>query len=202
MPVGAPACWSPIRSERDRVPLIAAADILACIETCGESPVGVLLSGDVGFYSGAKICGRCWRDTRVESLPGISSLAYPCTKLKTSWQDAAACGQRPRTYTRRGWRGAKPRQRPSFLTGGKTKAQDVCRAHCRMGHGLGGDLKLGRDTSPMRKSGVSLPARPRSWRSWSSRIWPYCCAGIPALFSGAFPTPAFRTTRFSGEMPP
>ena len=56
--------------------LIAAADILAHIETCGESG-GVLLSGDVGFYSGAKNLWPLLEGYEVESLPGISSPGLP-----------------------------------------------------------------------------------------------------------------------------
>ena len=52
--------------------------------------VAVLLSGDVGFYSGATgLLGKLDRnvyDVNVE--PGISSLVYLCAKLGTTWQDA------------------------------------------------------------------------------------------------------------------
>ena len=52
--------------------------------------VAVLLSGDVGFYSGARgLLERLDRnvyDVVVE--PGISSIVYLCAKLGTTWQDA------------------------------------------------------------------------------------------------------------------
>ena len=52
--------------------------------------VSVLMSGDVGFYSGAKkllaAIDRGSFDVTVE--PGISSLVYLCSKMETSWQDA------------------------------------------------------------------------------------------------------------------
>ena len=52
--------------------------------------VAVLLSGDVGFYSGAtSLLGKLDRnvyDVNVE--PGISSIVYLCAKLGTTWQDA------------------------------------------------------------------------------------------------------------------
>ena len=52
--------------------------------------VAVLLSGDVGFYSGATgLLGRLDRnvyDVNVE--PGISSIVYLCARLGTTWQDA------------------------------------------------------------------------------------------------------------------
>ena len=52
--------------------------------------VAVLLSGDVGFYSGATgLLGKLDHnvyDVNVE--PGISSIVYLCAKLGTTWQDA------------------------------------------------------------------------------------------------------------------
>lgn len=49
----------------------------------------VLLSGDIGFYSGAK---RLYeeleqRDFEVDALCGISSVIYFCGKLRTAWED-------------------------------------------------------------------------------------------------------------------
>ena len=50
----------------------------------------VLLSGDSGFYSGArKLCERL-RDLEPEVLPGIGSLSYFCAKLHRSWEDVRA----------------------------------------------------------------------------------------------------------------
>ena len=51
--------------------------------------VVVLLSGDIGFYSGAK---RLYeeleqRDFEVDALCGISSVVYFCGKLRTAWED-------------------------------------------------------------------------------------------------------------------
>ena len=52
-------------------------------------PIVVLLSGDIGFYSGAK---RLYeeleqRDFEVDALCGISSVVYFCGKLRTAWED-------------------------------------------------------------------------------------------------------------------
>ena len=49
----------------------------------------VLLSGDIGFYSGAK---RLYeeleqRDFEVDALCGISPVVYFCGKLRTAWED-------------------------------------------------------------------------------------------------------------------
>ena len=118
--VGAPRLLEPYQKGKNCVPLIAAADILAYIETCGESPVGVLLSGDVGFYSGAKNLWPLLEGYEVESLPGISSLAYLCTKLKTSWQDAHVASAHGRILNAAGE--VQSHAKTFLLTGGKTTA--------------------------------------------------------------------------------
>ena len=47
----------------------------------------VVLSGDAGFFSGAKKLLPLLSDCRVEVLPGLSSLAVLCARVKTSWED-------------------------------------------------------------------------------------------------------------------
>ena len=53
--------------------------------------ISVLLSGDTGFYSGAKklagLLKSRFPDDRLEQLAGISSLQYFCAKLQTGWDD-------------------------------------------------------------------------------------------------------------------
>lgn len=49
--------------------------------------VAILLSGDVGFYSGAKGLLNELTDFKVKLVPGISSLIYFCAKLKMPWQN-------------------------------------------------------------------------------------------------------------------
>ena len=50
----------------------------------------VLLSGDTGFYSGAKRLLAALDGMDVEVLPGISSLQYLCAKLGRPWEDVRA----------------------------------------------------------------------------------------------------------------
>ena len=49
----------------------------------------VLMSGDIGFYSGAKKLLEAIDRSRYDVItePGISSVVYLCSKLNTSWQD-------------------------------------------------------------------------------------------------------------------
>lgn len=49
--------------------------------------VAVLLSGDVGFYSGAKGLLNVLSGYDTVLLPGISSAVYFCARLKTPWED-------------------------------------------------------------------------------------------------------------------
>ena len=48
----------------------------------------ILLSGDIGFYSGAKkLIAGLEPEYEVRTRSGISSVVYFCGKLKTSWED-------------------------------------------------------------------------------------------------------------------
>lgn len=58
--------------------------------------VAVVLSGDVGFYSGSKRLLSMLKaetengaDIEIEVIPGISSIVYFCAKLGITWEDAA-----------------------------------------------------------------------------------------------------------------
>ncbi|NMA29435.1 MAG: precorrin-6A reductase [Burkholderiales bacterium] len=47
----------------------------------------ILLSGDTGFYSGARKLAGVLDGMEVEVLPGIGSLSYLCAKLHRPWED-------------------------------------------------------------------------------------------------------------------
>ena len=51
----------------------------------------VLMSGDVGFYSGARKLKEVLGDRPVEVLPGISSVVWLAAKTGFSWQDMELC---------------------------------------------------------------------------------------------------------------
>ncbi len=50
-------------------------------------PFAVVMSGDVGFFSGAKKLLPLLQECEVRILPGLSSLVYLCAKLGTSYED-------------------------------------------------------------------------------------------------------------------
>lgn len=69
---------------------VLAGDIAAYIRGSAHRRFAVLLSGDTGFYSGARALLSELQDMEVEVLPGIGSLQYFCARLKRPWQDVRA----------------------------------------------------------------------------------------------------------------
>lgn len=88
--IGAPRLLEPYR--QGAVPCreaVLARDILAALEQSGAENVAVLLSGDTGFYSGAKGLRPLLLEAgmKVETFSGVSSLQYLCAKIGTPWED-------------------------------------------------------------------------------------------------------------------
>ena len=69
---------------------VLARDIAQFIRSDSGRRFAVLLSGDTGFYSGARSLVAELTDMDVEVLPGIGSLQYFCARLKRPWQDVRA----------------------------------------------------------------------------------------------------------------
>ena len=128
--IGAPRLLEPWREGHACVPLIAADDIARRIEEERED-VAVLLSGDTGFYSGAKKLWKLLEGRQVETIPGISSLSYFCARLHTSWQDARIVSAHGRSHNAAGE--IQKNAKTFALTGGATKAEDICRALAERG---------------------------------------------------------------------
>lgn len=120
--------------EKPGVPAILAADIAAAVASCGTGPVGILFSGDVGFYSGAKKLYPLLTEHTVEVYPGLSSLIYFCARLHTPWEDVHPVSAHGRALNAAGE--IQSHARTFLLTGGKIRAEDICRELCR--RGLGG----------------------------------------------------------------
>lgn len=59
----------------------------------------VVMSGDVGFFSGTKKLLPLLEDCEVRVFPGISSLVYLCAKLRTSYEDVAAVSLHGRDHS-------------------------------------------------------------------------------------------------------
>ena len=135
--VGARRLLEGWEADHDCVPLIAAADIAEYIGKAPLGPVGVLLSGDTGFYSGAKKLWPLLGEHEVVTIPGLSSLAYFCARLQTTWQDVKLVSAHGRDCDLAGEIARNPRT--FALTGGAVKAADVCRALAERGLG---DVKV------------------------------------------------------------
>lgn len=112
---------------------VTAREIEAAIRSSQAEQVSVLLSGDTGFYSGAKRLCQALTEWEVEVLPGISSLSYFCAKLHTAWQDAHVISCHGREG---GLVGAVQSHEKTFvLTGGAYKADTLCRRLTEAGLG-------------------------------------------------------------------
>ena len=112
---------------------ILAADIADYIHASPCRTFAVLLSGDTGFYSGAKALTPLLADTETEVLPGIGSLSYFCARLRRPWEDVRAVSMHGRDcdIVR------LVREEPAVFTllGGKDNANTVLRALCDAGLG-------------------------------------------------------------------
>ena len=67
---------------------VAPDDILRCIrERQGTRRFAVVLSGDTGFFSGARRLLPLLKDCETRVLPGLSSMQVLCARLGTSYED-------------------------------------------------------------------------------------------------------------------
>ncbi len=104
--------------------LIMSDEIAAAINDASCQQASVLLSGDVGFYSGATKLYEKLAGHDVEAIPGISSVVYFCAKLHTPWQDATLVSAHGREHDAVG--AIQSNAKTFCLTGGKTKVNDIC----------------------------------------------------------------------------
>ena len=122
--VGAPRLLEGYEKKRC-VRAILAKDIADAIAAEGTGPAAVLLSGDIGFYSGAKNLYPLLEGYEVEALPGISSLVYFCARCRTPWEDVHLVSAHGRAHNAPGE--IQSHERTFVLTGGNYRAGDLCR---------------------------------------------------------------------------
>ena len=179
------------RPEAERTASFQNEEIARLIDRQPQgSFISVLLSGDVGFYSGAKkLCGamRELKEISLELIPGISSLQYLCAKLETAWDDVIVVS----VHGREGKVASALRQagKVFVLTGSNQTAGQVCSAgkaweKRRSGWG---------NTSPTRRKS-SPTARRRSWPGGSLTRWRRCSSPPPPPRPGVI-LPSGWTTR-------
>ena len=107
--------------------LVSAADIAQKLrDLAGDatSRVAVLMSGDVGFYSGATRLYELLEPYDVEVIPGISSLQYFCAKLRVAWQDVSLVSAHGRPHDVAG--AVQSHAKTFCIAGGPTKVHDLC----------------------------------------------------------------------------
>ena len=132
--IGAPRLLAPFkRPECRALELIYSSDIVQALESEPFEQASVLLSGDIGFYSGATALYDKLGAFEVESIPGISSVVYFCAKLHTTWQDVTLVSAHGREHDAVG--AIQSNAKTFCLTGGKTKVEDICRELVERGLG-------------------------------------------------------------------
>ena len=86
----------------------------------------VVMSGDVGFFSGTKKLLPLLEDCEVDVLPGLSSLSYLCARLKTSYEDVITVSIHGRELSIVPH--VKANRRIFVLVGGENGMGKLCRA--------------------------------------------------------------------------
>lgn len=95
--------------------------------------IAVVMSGDTGFYSGAKKLLPLLKEHKLRVYPGISSLQYLSARLGTAWDDAYVISLHGRAG---GAAAAVAEHRKVFaLVGGEGGAARVCEELCAVGLG-------------------------------------------------------------------
>ncbi len=117
----------------EKLDLIKSSDIVEALASAACDQVSILMSGDVGFYSGATALYDKLGDYEIEVIPGISSLVYFCAKLHTTWQDATLVSAHGREHDAVG--AIQSSAKTFCITGGKTKVDDICRSLVERGLG-------------------------------------------------------------------
>lgn len=92
--------------------------------------IGVVFSGDLGFYSGAKRLRELLREYPIKEFCGVSSVSYFCAKLHQSWEDVHLLSLHGRVGN---LVGAVQNHEKTFILAGQLSAQTVCRNLCHAG---------------------------------------------------------------------
>ena len=110
--------------EVPKVALTRTQDIARELRESSARTASVVMSGDVGFYSGATGLYGHLDGMDVHVIPGISSLQYLCAKLRVSWQDAHVISVHGRDCDVAAH--VQSHGKTFILSGGSTTAQDIC----------------------------------------------------------------------------
>ncbi len=109
---------------RERFYAYDSIKIAEHLATCKASHAAILLSGDVGFFSGAKSLTKALLHHEIRLIPGISSVAYFCAKTAISWDNlhfVSLHGTQESVAVH-----VRSHARTFFLLGGEMNAAAVC----------------------------------------------------------------------------
>jgi precorrin-6Y C5,15-methyltransferase (decarboxylating) len=110
------------------------ADIASKISCSDHETAAVLMSGDCGFFSGARKLLPLLKDHDVSVIAGISSVSYFCSKAGVPYEKMKFITLHGRDSSIAV--NVKMNEYCFFLLGGEMSAADVCRRLCE--YGLGG----------------------------------------------------------------
>ena len=110
-----------------------SAEIVRYIKESDCKRAAVLMSGDCGFFSGAKKLSELLTDIETEFICGISSPVYFMSKLKKDWSDChfvSLHGKNGNVV-----RSVCSHEKTFFLLGGDVTAADICKKLSDYGKG-------------------------------------------------------------------
>lgn len=132
--IGAKRMLEPFRHmEKQFFEEYKSAEIVRYIETCGCKNVAVLMSGDCGFFSGAKKLSELLTNVETEFISGISSPVYFLSKLKKDWSDCHFVSLHGKSGNV--VRSVCSHEKTFFLLGGDVAAADICKKLYEYGKG-------------------------------------------------------------------
>ena len=121
--LGAPRLLEPYRIAKE--PCLRNEEIVRGIRKSDAREIGVLVSGDPGFFSAAKKLTALLYGYEVRVVSGVSSLSYFCARLGESWDDAYVVSAHGRDGVHLA-RAVATHEKTFILTGGENSAAAIC----------------------------------------------------------------------------
>lgn len=158
-----PAPASPVFVEEYR-----AAQIRNYLDTHPQYRcAAVLMSGDIGFYSGAEGIRSAFADWEVQYYCGISSIVYFASKIPTAWQDAVLLSAHGRRANLVGY--AKRCPKVIALSGSAREIRELC--HDLIEYGLA-DVKVTVGLNLSYPGEQVVTGRPERFLDWNAQGLP------------------------------
>lgn len=127
----------------------------------------VLMSGDIGFYSGAEGIRSAFADWEVRYYCGISSVVYFASKIPTAWQDAVLLSAHGRRANLVGY--AKRCPKVIVLSGSAREIRELC--HDLIEYGLA-DVKVTVGLNLSYPGEQVVTGRPERFLDWDTQGLP------------------------------